>query len=98
MKTVLYKTLVLFELVLFFVEEINPGCTNITCQNGGSCLYINETHNAECVCRYGFQGQVCEGKNSRVSRMKMRYLRCFSFEVSVSVLSSQNDMHTHIMQ
>ena len=85
MKTAQYKTLVLFELVLFFVEEINPGCTNIMCQNGGSFLYINETHNAECVCRYGFQGQVCEGKNSRLSRMDYNSLLVglHSFQLSV---------------
>lgn len=47
----------------FCPTEINPVCADVVCQNGGSCLYINETHNATCVCGEGFYGQLCEGKN-----------------------------------
>ena len=45
----------------FICLEINPGCTNVTCQNGGSCLYVNETHNTVCVCLDSFVGEFCEG-------------------------------------
>ena len=45
-----------------FAAEINPGCF-FTCQNGGSCLYINETHNAECVCPKNYFGEFCESKS-----------------------------------
>ena len=43
------------------LPEINPACSNITCQNGGSCVYINETSNAICVCFNNFAGVFCEG-------------------------------------
>ena len=41
--------------------EINPACANITCQNRGSCVYINETSNAVCASYYNFAGLFCEG-------------------------------------
>ena len=41
--------------------EINPACSNVTCQNGGSCVYISETRNAVCSCYNNFAGEVCEG-------------------------------------
>ena len=41
--------------------EINPACSNITCHNGGSCVYINETSNAVCSCYNNFAGEFCEG-------------------------------------
>ena len=41
--------------------EINPACSNITCQNGGSCMYTNETSNAICSCYSNFAGEFCEG-------------------------------------
>ena len=41
--------------------EINPACANIMCQNGGSCLFINETKNTLCVCIDNFNGEFCEG-------------------------------------
>ena len=50
-----------------FVVEINPGCVNITCHNGGRCLYVNDTHDAVCICLDGFRGLFCEGKKSKIS-------------------------------
>ena len=48
--------------VSFFIFlEINPGCVDITCQNGGLCLYVNETHTAVCICPSSYTGQLCEG-------------------------------------
>ena len=44
--------------------EINPACADITCQNGGSCLYINEPNNAACICDGDFNGESCEGMNT----------------------------------
>ena len=41
--------------------EINPACSNITCHNGGSCAYINETTNNVCECLSKFAGEYCEG-------------------------------------
>ena len=41
--------------------EINPECDLITCQNGGSCLFINEANTAVCVCTGIFNGEFCEG-------------------------------------
>ena len=41
--------------------EINPACSLITCQNGGSCIYISETSNAVCSCYNNFAGEFCEG-------------------------------------
>ena len=41
--------------------EINPACSDITCQNGGSCIYINESSNAVCSCYNNFAGKFCEG-------------------------------------
>ena len=41
--------------------EINPACSNITCHNGGSCTYINETTNNVCECLSNFAGEYCEG-------------------------------------
>ena len=41
--------------------EINTACSNITCQNGGSCVYINETSNAICSCYNNFVGEFCQG-------------------------------------
>ena len=46
--------------VLIFLE-INSACSNITCQYGGSCLFINETKNAVCACFDGITGEFCEG-------------------------------------
>ena len=40
---------------------INPACSNITCQNGGVCIYINETSNAICSCYKNFVGEFCQG-------------------------------------
>ena len=52
-------------LLCFFIPstfpEINPACENTTCQNGGSCTFINETHNAVCICDKNFIGKLCEG-------------------------------------
>ena len=52
---------VLFYISFSIFSEINPVCFNITCQNGGSCVYINETKNAACVCFNNFVGEFCEG-------------------------------------
>ena len=41
--------------------EINPACSDIICQNGGSCVYINKTSNAVCSCYNNFAGKFCEG-------------------------------------
>ena len=41
--------------------EINPACSQITCQNGGSCIYISEISNAVCSCYRNFAGEFCEG-------------------------------------
>ena len=40
---------------------MNTDCANVTCQNGGSCLFISETNNTVCVCNIGFTGNFCEG-------------------------------------
>ena len=45
----------------FWLSEINPECSSVICGNGGSCLYVNETNKATCVCESGFNGQFCEG-------------------------------------
>ena len=47
---------------VFNFLEINPDCTNIKCQNGGSCIFINETSNAVCTCYNNFAGELCEGR------------------------------------
>ena len=49
----------------FCFIETNPACSNITCQNGGSCIHINETNNAVCACNNNFGGQFCEGIKNR---------------------------------
>ena len=46
----------------FVATDVNPACENVTCENGGSCIYINDTHNTVCSCRKGYSGQFCQGK------------------------------------
>ena len=57
--------LIFFQLVASVSSflEINPACANITCQNGGSCLYIEEANNTVCACNNDLNGEFCEGIN-----------------------------------
>ena len=72
-----------------FLQEINPSCTNITCQNGGSCLYVNETHNAQCVCLQNYVGQFCQG-NPKIIYLPPAYV------VRGTVLFSQVSVCSHL--
>ena len=67
-----FSTLSLICLHLF-LPEVNLTCANITWHNGGSCLYINETHNAECICHEFYFGQLCKGKQSFPIQMMKGY-------------------------
>ena len=50
----------LFSTFLFFIE-INPACASVTCQNGGTCRFIDDTSPSVCFCASGFVGEFCAG-------------------------------------
>ena len=69
----------IFLLLLIFVE-INQACADVRCQNGGSCIFTNETNNASCSCNVEFGGRLCQGITIVYSRsFDLKLLPIISF-------------------
>ena len=93
-----------FFLDIFIFLEINPACANITCQNGGSCLFIKETRNTLCVCDDNVSGEFCEGiaitlvlTTNKECSLNSEYLQVSVFHLLSLLKVTDSDGKSHMI-
>lgn len=60
LKTCNYKTILCCKLhITLYMFTVTP-CTDIYCNNGGTCLVTGKT--SICACPSGFSGELCQSK------------------------------------